>query len=126
MQRLIPPWEYRHLRAWGGRALCRCIALVIGGALMLSHGSYGWIALLVAAALSFSFGYWEITVVRPHRPEPEPALLASTWAGGRRTGGLPAECMLQPGASCQHRLSSTAEACRQHDGASLVSRRTDR
>jgi hypothetical protein len=44
------------------------IALVIGGALMLSHGSYGWIALLVAAALNFSFGYREITVARSASP----------------------------------------------------------
>lgn len=45
------------------------IALVIGGALMLSYGSHEWTALLlVVAALNFSFGYREITVARSASP----------------------------------------------------------
>lgn len=69
MRRLIPPWEYRHLRVWA------CVRFAVGiflagfGALMLSYGFYGWTALLlVAAALLFLIGSLEMKVARSASP----------------------------------------------------------
>jgi signal transduction histidine kinase len=65
---LIRSWEYRHLRFWAGLRIGEGMALTVCGLLTLSFGgsdtkTYGWAALfLVAAALFFAFGYWQITI----------------------------------------------------------------
>jgi hypothetical protein len=65
MRRLIPPWEYRHLRAWAGVRIGACIVVAVCGVLTLAYGSYGWTAFwLVLAALEFAGGYWELTIAR--------------------------------------------------------------
>ena len=65
MRRVLPPWEFRHLRAWAGARMAGGIALVGLGALTLAYGSYGWAAFwLVLAALAFAGGYWELTIAR--------------------------------------------------------------
>jgi hypothetical protein len=67
---LIRSWEYRHLRFWAGLRIGEGMALTVCGLLTLSFGgsdtkTYGWAALfLVAAALFFAFGYWQIAVAR--------------------------------------------------------------
>jgi hypothetical protein len=70
MQRIISPWEYRHLRAWAGVRMASGLVLVGLGAVTLSFGgndpkTYGWAALFLAlAAAQFSFAYWELTIDR--------------------------------------------------------------
>ena len=68
--RLIPPWEYRHLRVLAGVHFAAGIILFIEGALLLSIGRYGWAALLlVAAVLQFLWiGYMKMTVARSAPP----------------------------------------------------------
>ena len=69
MQRLISPWKYRHLRFGAGVRFAVGIGLVGGAAIALSYDSYGWaVPLLLAAALNFSFGFWEMTVARSASP----------------------------------------------------------
>lgn len=65
MRRVLPPWEFRHLRTWAGARIAGGIVLVGLGTLMLAYGSYGWAALwLVLAALALAGGYWELTIAR--------------------------------------------------------------
>jgi hypothetical protein len=67
---LIRSWEYRHLGFWAGLRIGGGIALTVCGLLTLSFGgsdtkTYGWAAFfLVAAALNFAFGYWQIAIAR--------------------------------------------------------------
>ena len=74
MQRLIPPWEYRHLRAWAGARIAGGTVLAGLGVVTLSFGgndskTYGWTAFwLVLAALAFAAGYWEMTIARSVLP----------------------------------------------------------
>jgi hypothetical protein len=70
MQRIIAPWEYRHLHAFARVRLAVGIVLVGLGAVTLIGGSFstkavGFAALfLVAAAASFSVAAWELAIVR--------------------------------------------------------------
>jgi hypothetical protein len=70
MQRIISPWEYRHLRAWAGVRIASGIVLVGLGAVTLSFGgndwkTYGWTMVFLAlAAAQFSFASWELTIAR--------------------------------------------------------------
>ena len=65
MHRLIAPYEYRHLRAFG-------ITRVAGGGIAAAAGivclwcaAYGWAAFfLVVGALSLAVGYRELTIAR--------------------------------------------------------------
>lgn len=74
MRRLIPPWEYRHLRAFAGARIGGGIVLAICSVLTLSFGgaegkTYGWAALFLgAAALACAAGYWELTIARSASP----------------------------------------------------------
>jgi hypothetical protein len=70
MQRMISPWEYRHLRGWAGVRIASGIVLAGLGAVTLFGGSFstkaiGWATLfLAAAAANFSFAYWELAIAR--------------------------------------------------------------
>lgn len=70
LQRVISPWEYRHLRAGAGVRIASGIALAGLGVITLSFGgndskTYGWAAaFLAAAAADFSFANWELTIAR--------------------------------------------------------------
>ena len=70
MQRMIAPWEYRHLRAWARVRTAAGIVLAGLGTVTLFGGSFspkaaGFAALLlVAAAGSFSFAAWERAIAR--------------------------------------------------------------
>ena len=74
MQRIIIPWEYRHLRAWAGVRIASAVVLVGFGAVTLSFGgndwpTYGWTAFwLVLAAAQFSVAYWYLTIARSAPP----------------------------------------------------------
>jgi hypothetical protein len=74
MRRIIPPWEFRHLRAWAGARIAGGIVLVVIAVLTLAFGgsdsrTYGWAAAaLVLAALALAGGYWEMTIARSASP----------------------------------------------------------
>ena len=74
MRRIIWPFEYRHLRAFAAVRITAGIVLTGVGAFVLFGGSastiaVGWAALfLAAAAASFSFAYWLLTIARSVSP----------------------------------------------------------
>jgi hypothetical protein len=71
MRRLIPPWEYRHLRVCGGTRTAAGILQAGLGVVTLSFGgndakTYGWSAFwLLLGVLNVAFGHWEMTIARP-------------------------------------------------------------
>lgn len=66
MQRLISPWEYRHLRGFGVTRLAGACVAGAAGIVCLWYGAYGWAAFfLVVAALSLAAGYWYLTIGGP-------------------------------------------------------------
>ena len=70
LQRLIHPWEYRHLRAVARVRIAAGIALTGLGAVTLVGGSFtteavGWATLfLAAAAASFAWAAWDLAIAR--------------------------------------------------------------
>ncbi len=70
MQRIIWPWEYRHLRGFARVRIAAGTVLVGLGAVTLVGGSFtteaiGWTAFwLVLAALQFSVAYWFRAIAR--------------------------------------------------------------
>ena len=65
MQRLIAPYEYRHLRGFGVTRIAGGSVAAAAGVVCLSYGVYGWAAFfLVLAALNFAGGYWYISIDR--------------------------------------------------------------
>lgn len=65
LQRLIIPWEYRHLRVFGVMRIAGGILAAGIGAFILTYGAYGWAAcFLVLGAADLAVGYWEITIAR--------------------------------------------------------------
>lgn len=74
MQRVIPPWEFRHLRRWASARVGGGIVLTACGVLTLTFGgndakTYWWAAVFLAsAALSFAAGCWELSIARRAGP----------------------------------------------------------
>jgi hypothetical protein len=65
MHRLIVPYEYRHLRAFGVTRIAGGSVAAAAGLICLAYGVYGWAAFfLVIAALNIGGGYWYITIAR--------------------------------------------------------------
>jgi len=65
LRRLIAPWEYRHLRAFGVMRIAGGSVGAAAGVVCLSYGVYGWAAFfLVLAALNVAGGYWYLTIGR--------------------------------------------------------------
>ena len=65
MQRLINPWEYRHLRLFGGTRIVGGSVAAAAGVICLSYGVYGWAAFfLVLAALNLAGGGWFLAIDR--------------------------------------------------------------
>ena len=65
LQRLIAPWEYRHLRGFGVTRIAGGSVAAAAALVCLSYGVYGWAAFfLVLAALNLAGGYWYLTIVR--------------------------------------------------------------
>jgi hypothetical protein len=66
MHRLIPPWEYRHLRFSGTTRLAGGSVAAFAGVMCLRYRAYGWAAFfLVLAALNLAGGCWFLTIARP-------------------------------------------------------------
>lgn len=63
LQILINPWEYRHLRIFGGmRITGGCIAAG-AGLICLGYSAWAWGAFFLAiAALNFLGGFWYLSV----------------------------------------------------------------
>ena len=61
LQRLIIPWEYRHLRVFGVTRLAGAIVATGIGAFILSYGADGR------------------SLLAPHLPEPEPGQRPAEW-----------------------------------------------
>jgi hypothetical protein len=65
MQRLIAPWEYRHVLGFGVTRIFGGSVAAAAGVVCLSYGVYGWAAFfLVLGALNLGGGYWFITIAR--------------------------------------------------------------
>jgi hypothetical protein len=65
LRRLIAPWEYRHLGAFGVTRIAGGSVAAAAGVVCLSYGVYGWAAFfLILAALNLAGGYWYLTIVR--------------------------------------------------------------
>jgi hypothetical protein len=74
LQRMIAPWEFRHLRAFARVRVVAAIVLAGLGVVTLSFGgndwpTYGWTAFwLVLAAAQLSFAYWLLSIARSAPP----------------------------------------------------------
>jgi hypothetical protein len=65
LQRLINPWEYRNVRAFGITRIAGGSVAAAAGFICLSYGVYGWAAFfLVLAALNLAGGRWYLTIAR--------------------------------------------------------------
>jgi hypothetical protein len=65
MRRLIPRFEFRHLRGFGVARIAGAAVQAAAGLVCLSYGAYGWAALfLVLGALNLAGGIWYTTIVR--------------------------------------------------------------
>jgi hypothetical protein len=65
LERLIVPYEYRHLRFFGTARLAGGIVAGAAGVVCLSYGAYGWAAFFLAiGALNLAGGSWYLTIVR--------------------------------------------------------------
>ena len=65
LHRLINPWAYRHLRAFGIAHIAGGSVAAVPGIVCLSYGVYGWAAFfLVLAMLNLAGGSWYLTIAR--------------------------------------------------------------
>jgi hypothetical protein len=65
LQRLIYPFEYRHLRGFGVTRIAGGSVAAAAGVICLSYGVYGWAAFfLILGALNLGGGYWYLSVAR--------------------------------------------------------------
>jgi len=65
LQRMIHPWEYRHLRGFGVTRIAGGSVAAAAGLICLSYGVYGWAAFfLVLGALNLAGGSWFLTIAR--------------------------------------------------------------
>jgi len=65
MQRLIVPYEYRHLRFFGVGRIAGGSVAAAAGVVCLSYDVYGWAAFfLVLGALNLAGGSWYLTIGR--------------------------------------------------------------
>jgi hypothetical protein len=65
MQRLISPWEYRHLRAFGAMRVFGGTVAAGAGTICLAYEAYGWATFFLAiGAGNIAGGYWYLTIDR--------------------------------------------------------------
>jgi hypothetical protein len=69
MQRLINPWEYRHLRLFGVTRIAGGGIAAAAGVVCLAYDAYGWAAFFLAlGTLNLAGGSWYITISRSPAP----------------------------------------------------------
>ena len=65
MQRLIAPWEYRHLRSFGITRIAGGSVVTFASVVCLGYGAYRWAAFFLAiAAANLAGGCWFLTIDR--------------------------------------------------------------
>jgi hypothetical protein len=65
LQRLINPWEYRHIGPFGVTRIAGGSLAAGAGLICLAYGVYGWAAFfLLLGALNLAGGYWYLTIAR--------------------------------------------------------------
>jgi hypothetical protein len=65
LQRIINPWEYRHLGFFGAARIVGGAVAIVPGAICLAYGVWGWAAFFFAiAALNFAGGSWYLSISR--------------------------------------------------------------
>ncbi len=65
MQRLIIPWEYRHVRSFGIVRIAGGLIAVTAGLVCLSYSAYAWAAFfLVIGTLNLAGGWWYTSIAR--------------------------------------------------------------
>jgi hypothetical protein len=65
LQRLINPWEYRHIRSFGVMRVAGGSVAGAAGLICLAYGAYGWAVFFLAiAAANLAGGYWYLTIAR--------------------------------------------------------------
>ena len=65
LQRLIYPWEYRHILTFGVIRIAGGCVEAAAGLICLAYSVYGWAAFfLVLGALNLAGGYWFLTIAR--------------------------------------------------------------
>ena len=63
LQRLIYPFEYRHLRGFGVTRIVGGSIAAAAGVVCLAYGVYPWAAFfLILGALNLAGGYWYLTI----------------------------------------------------------------
>jgi hypothetical protein len=65
LQRVINPFEYRHLRSFGVMRVAGGSAAAAAGVICLAYGAYGWSAFFLGlGAANLAGGYWYLTIDR--------------------------------------------------------------
>jgi hypothetical protein len=74
MRRIFPPWEFRHLEAFGRARIIGGSALAVLGVVTLLGGhftgeAFAWGgAMLLLAALGLAAGIWQLSIARSAPP----------------------------------------------------------
>jgi hypothetical protein len=70
LQRLINPWEYRHLGFFGAARVAGGTVALVPGIICLAYDAWGWAAFFLAiAALNFAGGSWYLSIARSRAAE---------------------------------------------------------
>jgi hypothetical protein len=65
LQRLINPWEYRHIGFSGAARIVGGAVATGAGIICLAYSAWGWAAFfLVIGALNFAGGSWYLSIAR--------------------------------------------------------------
>jgi hypothetical protein len=65
LQRLINPWEYRHLGLFGGMRIAGGGIAAVAGIICLAYQAWGWAAFFLAiAGLNLAGGVWYLSIAR--------------------------------------------------------------
>ena len=65
LQRLINPFEYRHIRTFGAMRVAGGIVATAAGLICLAYGAWAWAAFfLVIGAANLAGGYWFLSIAR--------------------------------------------------------------
>jgi hypothetical protein len=65
VQRLIAPWEYRHLRGFGLTRIVGGSLAAAAGVVCLAYDGFAWAAFfLTLGALNLAGGYWYLRIAR--------------------------------------------------------------